>query len=123
MERNAMLEHDPFIPVLAEKLHIHGYYAFYGEHYNETDMEQYRKHLFTTFNNIVWIELDKRKKYMIVDHRGRNTVMKLIEGMLNTRRTLRANQAMAGADTKDVDREITHFSKLVHMLQFTTFRT
>lgn len=39
MERNAMLEHDPFITVLAEKLHIHGYYAFYGEHYNETDME------------------------------------------------------------------------------------
>ncbi|PYE48329.1 hypothetical protein HUB98_11175 [Paenibacillus barcinonensis] len=122
MERNAMLEHDPFIPVLAEKLHIHGYYAFYGEHYNETDMEQYRKHLFTTFNNIVWIELDARKKYMIVDHRGRNTVMKLIEGMLNTRRTLRANQAMAGTDTTDVDKEITHFSKLVHILKFTTFR-
>ncbi|WP_339284117.1 hypothetical protein NSQ20_25365 [Paenibacillus sp. FSL K6-1122] len=123
MERNAMLEHDPFITVLAEKLHIHGYYAFYGEHYNETDMELYRRHLFTSFSNIVWVELDSRKKYMIVDHRGRNTVMKLIEGMLNTRRTLRANQAMAGTDTSGVQQEIVHLSKLVHMLKFTTFRT
>ncbi|MDR6725054.1 hypothetical protein J2W91_003540 [Paenibacillus amylolyticus] len=123
MERNAMPGLDPFITVLAEKLHIHGYYAFYGEHYNETDMEQYRKQLFTSFSNIVWVELDARKKYMIVDHRGRNTVMKLIEGMLNTRRTLRANQAMAGADTSDVQQNIAHLSQLIHMLKFTTFRT
>lgn len=123
MGRNAMPEHDPFMTVLAEKLHIHGYYAFYGEHYNETDMEQYRKQLFTSFSNIVWVELDARKKYMIVDHRGRNTVMKLIEGMLNTRRTLKANQAMAGTDTSKVQQDITHLSRLVHMLKFTTFRT
>ncbi|KQY80772.1 hypothetical protein ASD24_17770 [Paenibacillus sp. Root52] len=122
MERNAMPGLDPFITVLAEKLHIHGYYAFYGEHYNETDMEQYRKQLFTSFSNIVWVELDARKKYMIVDHRGRNTVMKLIEGMLNTRRTLKANQAMSGTSTMDVQREITHLMQVMRMLQFTTFR-
>lgn len=123
MERNARLENDPFITELAEKLHVHGYYAFYGEHYNESDMEQYRKRLFTSFNNIVWIELDARKKYMIVDHRGRNTVMKLIDGILNTRRTLKANQAMKGTSTTEVQREITHLMKLMRMLDFTTFRT
>lgn len=123
MERNAMLEFDPFLTELAEKLHVHGYYAFYGEHYNEADMEQYRRHLFNSFRNIVWVELDARKKYMIVDHRGRNTVMKLIDGMLNTRRTLRANQAMSGTDTSNVQQEITHLTQMVHMLRFTTFRT
>ena len=111
MERNVMPELDPFITVLAEKLHIHGYYAFY------------RKQLFASLSNIVWVELDARKKYMIVDHRGRNTVMKLIEGMLNTRRTLRANQAMAGTDTSEVQQNIAHWAQLVHMLKFTTFRT
>ena len=123
MERNAMLGSDPFIAKLAEKLHVHGYYAFYGEHYREADMEHYRRHLFAKFSHIVWVELDARKKYMIVDHRGRHAVLKLIDGMLNTRRTLRANQAMNGDSTEQVQRDIDHLKQLTHQLNFTVFRT
>jgi len=123
MDWNARFGDDSFIAELAENLHVHGYKAFYGEHYSEHDMERYRKQLFPIFQNVMWVEVDSSKKYLIVDYRGRNTVIKLINGMLNTRRTLKANQAMSGINKPETQQEITQLMRLVHLLQFATFRT
>ncbi len=80
-----------WVQQLGSDLRSQGYASVLHPNFNDQDADKIIGQLLPEFKYLLYIHADDRRKYFIADYAGRNTVIKLLEQMENTKKSARLN--------------------------------
>lgn len=80
-----------WVQQLGSDLRSQGYASVLQLEFSDQDADKVIGQLLPEFKYLLYINADERKKYFIADYAGRNTVIKLLERMIDTKKSARLN--------------------------------
>lgn len=76
---------------LSSDLRSQGYASILNITFSEQEADSVIGQLLPEFKYLLYIDADERKKYFIADYAGRNTVIKLLDRMIDQKKSARLN--------------------------------
>ncbi|MEW4369206.1 hypothetical protein [Paenibacillus kandeliae] len=76
---------------LSSDLRSQGYASVLNRSFSEQEADSVIGQLLPEFKYLLYIDADERKKYFIADYAGRNTVIKLLDRMVDHKKSARLN--------------------------------
>lgn len=103
-----------WIARLSSDLRSQGYASILSPGFTDTEADSVIGLLLPEFKYLLYLEAEPRRKYFIADYAGRNTVIKLLDRMMDHKKTARLN--VMDKDRLSYDRYSEELDRL-HSLQ------